>query len=329
MNSIPENIVDVILKASDKKNDHFNLIYEFENHLENKSDKKLFLGDYSNKICRFCGKDKKETTFKKKAHVLPEFMGNKRFFSNFECDICNEHFSLYETSLSNYGGVFNTFARVKGKKGYYKHKGINEKTETFIENDSVIMLINDPTTNPPESFKSINIDSVNKDLRFSTNKYSYTPIHAFKTFIKIGLCLLKNDQLNNYVSTINWLLEKNELGLDENNPLFTVYQKIGRDVPKHPWAVLMKKRKIFATYPSPSHVLLVSYGLYSFQVFIPGNIGDKWLWQEKKINLPIEQHLVNHKDIEHNQIRIWLDNIDLSSKELLKNPKDEFSVGYK
>ena len=329
MNDISENIVDVILQASSEKNDHFNHIYDIENQLISEINNKIFLGDSKVKVCRFCGRDSSNTTFKKKAHVMSEFMGNKRFFSNFECDICNEHFSLYETSLSNYGGILNTFARIKGKKGYYKHKGLNERTETFVEGDFVKMFINEPTTNEIENFKSIRIDNINKKIRFNTNKYSFTPIHAYKTLIKIGLCLVNEDHLSDYISTIKWLLEESELELSANNPLFTVYQKIGPKIPKHPWALLMRKKHTFTKYPCPTNALIVTFGLYSFLVFIPGNNEDKWIWKKNKINLPIEQHFINSRELEEGNVEIWVDNVDLSSQELQKNPTDEFIVGFK
>lgn len=47
-----------------------------------------------------------------------------------------------------------------------------------------------------------------------------------------------------------------------------------------------------------------------------------------KINLPIEQHFVHCEEPKNGIVGIWVDNIDLSSKVLLKNPKDEFTVGF-
>jgi hypothetical protein len=66
--------------------------------------------------CRFCGKTKKDgASFKKKAHVLPEQIGNKLIISHSECDVCNERFSNYETHLSEFLGPLKTLLGVKGK----------------------------------------------------------------------------------------------------------------------------------------------------------------------------------------------------------------------
>ena len=45
---------------------------------------KIFLGKKENRECRFCGKDSKETTFKMKAHIIPEFMGSAKLFFSFD-----------------------------------------------------------------------------------------------------------------------------------------------------------------------------------------------------------------------------------------------------
>lgn len=38
--------------------------------------------------------------FKSRAHLIPEFTGNKEVFYYNECDDCNNKFGLYETHLS-------------------------------------------------------------------------------------------------------------------------------------------------------------------------------------------------------------------------------------
>jgi hypothetical protein len=48
----------------------------------------------SERKCRFCGKSNPEVSFKKKAHLIPEFLGNKMLLSDFECDSCNYEFGL-------------------------------------------------------------------------------------------------------------------------------------------------------------------------------------------------------------------------------------------
>src|SRR5437868_6921115 len=65
--------------------------------------------------CRFCGVTGPKC-FKKVAHTLPEFLGNKGIFSNDECDACNALFSIYEGALAEMLKPFLTLGGIKGKK---------------------------------------------------------------------------------------------------------------------------------------------------------------------------------------------------------------------
>lgn len=319
----------VNLLASNHENDYFCRFYEYERVLKFENGSKIFLGNKINKICRFCGKDENEASFKNKAHILPEFMNNKWYFSNYECDSCNSHFSLYETSLSSYGGILNTFSKTKGKKGHYKHKGKSGQTTTFIEDEMIKMLIDEPKFNKGKIENPVTIDDNLKTLTFNTDKCSYTPIHVLKAFVKIGICMLKELNLNNYETTIKWLLETADLKQSNSKSLFYVYQKIGPGISKHPWAFLLKKRENFITNPIPTHVLLLSYGLFSFQIFLPGNENDKWIWQGDNVNLPIESHITNITESNEKKAEVAVDKIDFSSTELYKNPKHSFRIGFK
>ena len=51
-----------------------------------------YIVDPIDKVCRFCGKRYPDVKFKKKAHAISEFIGNKEFVLRNECDACNEKF---------------------------------------------------------------------------------------------------------------------------------------------------------------------------------------------------------------------------------------------
>jgi hypothetical protein len=321
------NSVRVNILVGDQDQYPFHNMYEMESYLRKKDERKIYLGDKDNMKCRFCHKDNTQTQFKKTAHIIPEFMGNKNYFSYYECDSCNEHFSKYETALANYGGIMNTFSKIKGKKGFSKHKGINEQTETLVENNKVLIRINEPSEDNEK--KSVIYDKDQGTLTFNTNKYSYVPIDAFKALIKIGFCMLKNDSLCDYELTRGWLLEENELKLQSNNPIFSVFQKIGGKLFPHPIAYLMRKKIEFIDMPFPTHSMLIFYGLFAYQVFIPGNLKDDWIWENDNIILPIENHITHSNLDSNNKIKSDVDMVDFSSNELFKNPKQVFSVNFK
>ena len=77
---------------------------------------KVVLGDMQNRICRFCGKQPPEVTFRKVAHAIPELLGNKSIESAYECDTCNQEFgSGIENDLGNWSKPMRTLIRIRGK----------------------------------------------------------------------------------------------------------------------------------------------------------------------------------------------------------------------
>ncbi|WP_279476738.1 hypothetical protein [Aeromonas veronii] len=62
----------------------------------------------------------KNLFFIKKAHAVPELLGNKFLFSKNECDLCNAIFSKIERDFSFFIGIDRTLYSMKGKKGVPK-----------------------------------------------------------------------------------------------------------------------------------------------------------------------------------------------------------------
>src|SRR5262245_16553961 len=52
------------------------------------------------RVCRFCDQGKPYVTFKKKAHAIPELVGNKTLLTLYECDQCNKRFSSFEDDFA-------------------------------------------------------------------------------------------------------------------------------------------------------------------------------------------------------------------------------------
>lgn len=47
-----------------------------------------------NRTCKYCGKDKQNTTFRNDSHIIPHSLGNNKYIDAEECDNCNQKFSL-------------------------------------------------------------------------------------------------------------------------------------------------------------------------------------------------------------------------------------------
>lgn len=316
---------DVIISAEKGRNSSFHQAYEIDSALVQKDDLKQYLGDSNKKICRFCGKDSAQTKFKMKAHIIPEFMGNKFCFSYFECDDCNQYFGTLEDSLFNLGGIHNVFSGVKGKKGFPKYKGNKENLTLFAKSQNNIRV----QSNKGENSETFAYDREKERVFVETNQHSFIPQNAFKALVKIGLCMINANELDNYKETLKWISSINTTE-NENNPFFNVFMKIGGNIRlSKPIAILFKKRKKNTLENIPEHTLLISHGIIKYQIFLPFHKNENKVVTNNKLVLPIEEHLITDT-IENNKItgfKIFKEN--LTGIEKTKERKHIFSFGFK
>lgn len=299
--------------------------------------RKVFVGEKKNRVCRFCLKGEKETTFKKLAHVIPEFMGNKVLFSYFECDRCNDLFSKYETAFFNFDGLIQTFSRIKGKNGVpifkdYKNDGL----EIVGEGNNLKLLIHDAIDSSDMSreekltaYTSFKIDEVAGMINFNLTKPSYVPRHALKCLMKIAFCFMPPWDVKQCDTLRRWLIND----IDETNfpshPFFTVYREFQTINFRKPVAMLFARRgrekNEWQELPVPYNTMLLMFGHLSYQIFLPFCDRDHWLWNEPEVYLMLEEHMTKVKE---GGLQAEGGLYDLSSCEKRVGEAHKFSVGW-
>jgi HNH endonuclease len=175
-------------------------VYELEETIFGDVGKKIYLGTKLPRVCRFCKRTNAEVTFKKYAHVLSQFLGNRNLLSYFECDECNELFGIYEQSFASYFGGLITFAGIKGKSRKVPKYG-DDKTGLEVSFGETFTQITIPAGNG-----QVEIDQENKSIIISTGR-SYVPIHIPKILIKIGLCMLQPEDVDDYDRARKFILD--------------------------------------------------------------------------------------------------------------------------
>lgn len=155
--------------------------------------------DKKDLVCRFCGvrngeinKNGNITTFRNKAHVIPEALGNKKLISFDECDHCNSEFGKgIDQSLINYLSVFRAIYGIKGKNGLKKIKGRNF-TFDFSKGFDIKL--------------SGNIDGSTEKVNCRLKGFdSFIPQDLYKSLVKIVINTLEQDELINFDRTISWV----------------------------------------------------------------------------------------------------------------------------
>jgi hypothetical protein len=141
------------------------------------------------------------TTFSNYSHLVPQLMGNKDLYSDFECDKCNEKFSLFENDLAEFLGVSRSVTGVFGSARTlgFKARKLRTKSRSFI-GDNILIIA-------PEDLKR-----EGEKTTISYTKNPYVPANVYKALLKSALSLLgKSEIIQNYPLAIEYLAGKKVL----------------------------------------------------------------------------------------------------------------------
>jgi len=73
-----------------KFEDHYELLFGLTYDLRDQNPERVALGPSSPRTCAICESTSPVATFRKDSHLIPAALGNRTFFSNEECDACND-----------------------------------------------------------------------------------------------------------------------------------------------------------------------------------------------------------------------------------------------
>lgn len=230
-------------------------------------DKKIFLGEKEKRTCRFCGRSKADgVTFKKEAHALSNLIGNNSLFSYYECDECNQRFSIYEGDFAEFMKIYHCILKVKGKRGIPSYRMNTSRVDIEGTTTAIKQFEGDPTL-------QCNIDEVNKKLTITALR-TYTPIHVYKALLKMALTILPKEDLEHCMSALKFL---NKEPVSVKIPLPVVIQMYGQGADVHHSIMgAIFKRRENAKGMVFSYVFLLAYNNMCFQMPIFGSDLDKF-----------------------------------------------------
>lgn len=244
-------------------------ITRYELKTENISNEdKIYIGNKDDRVCRFCGKVKEETTFKKVAHAIPELIGNKVLISFEECDECNENFSKLENELANFISFERSVTGIRGKKGIptYKSKsGLKIEHDKTKENRFIIHDILD-SGNMEE-------DIENNSITIGGERNPYIPLAVYKCFVKMALSIMPKKYLANFIDTLIWIGESNEL-VDGQVVCKIFEQFVPGGKPFKEIEMYLAIRKESSENNTPYCVFCICFGNFCYQVYLPFALPD-------------------------------------------------------
>jgi len=219
---------------------------------------KTKLGDEGNRICRFCRKREPEVSFRSDAHAIPESLGNKILFTNYECDSCNQFFGRgIENDFGIWSHIDRTLGGISGKHGVPTAKGAGWR----IENESDHIQVKRDGTAPDYV-----LDEEKKRFQFDIERGTYTPVAVLKAFVRIGLTLMPGEELPNFSEALDWIQEEDHTKSSvEQCPVFETSLS-GIKLDRVHAFLLIRKVGVRGV---PYAFLNLAYGYKMFQVCLP------------------------------------------------------------
>lgn len=252
------NTVEERVKLFDE---HYSILFSsLDIHPENK----YYIGKKENRTCRFCGKSKPEVTFSDIAHAIPEAIGNKKIILNEECDICNKFFSEnLEVHFDKITKPWRNVSQIKGKKKIPSYKTRDKKSRIDITDKIEIKeRIDSPLTE---------IDETNNTIKITYEIEPYIPIAVYKTFVKMALSVMPEEELVHFNEAISWIQDPTHTE-SFMNPLKVLTTFVPGPKPNiEPIVLLFKRKTEEAKYPYSIFVL--AFGNMIYQIIVPSFYG--------------------------------------------------------
>lgn len=221
------------------------------------------VGKSAEHTCRFCGLTRPDVSFSKKAHALPEFLGNKAIISYDECDSCNSYFSgSLESDFANMTLLSRALTNTKGKNGSVVFE--TGKGRSRVEGRGSSIQVQDIQSN-----RITKISEQADAVLFECQTGSFTPIAVFKCLAKMAISVIPTECLPLFKSTASWVRNPDHTA----NPLNThnlacYFTAVPGDVSHFPGSVmLLRRRKKFA--PLPFMLFQVAFRNQAFQIAVP------------------------------------------------------------
>ncbi|WP_418219866.1 HNH endonuclease [Chryseolinea soli] len=175
--------------------------YYLHKSVENLTER--YIRDQTNKTCRYCHGKFPEVTFLTKPHIIPELFGRNSVTSNFECDDCNKRFQKYESDTSSMIQHYLGLLNIKTKNGvptFQSIKKSGENSSVLRRDEHQVNLAFGTNANDFE------LDEENRILTIYFRTKKFMPYSVYRTFLKMGISLLTDDELsynNHYLKLLN------------------------------------------------------------------------------------------------------------------------------
>ena len=192
--------------------------------------------EYSQRVCRFCGRTESDgVTFRKKAHAISELIGNKSLILCDECDDCNGGIvNKMENSVATYFKALRPLLGIHGKSGIPSYKK-NELEIGQMSPGHVNVMVGQ------QNLKVTHLEDGGLKMNVKVDCGKYVPQHIYRLICKYALSVLPDHEfdMSTFEDLRNWILTGTQRGC----PLPLVAASVdGRQNPQFPQISVYKRR---------------------------------------------------------------------------------------
>lgn len=271
-----------------------------------KDEDEIMLGDPAAKrTCRFCGRTESAVTFKKVAHAIPHFIGNRTLKSLYECDECNgKVFSPMESQFSQFMSFYHTFYHVsKGGKVPTFRNNSKEKSKIVVDGGTIKIDCVEGEDLVPE------IDKKSHTFKIKA-KRSYVPQNVYKIFIKMALSIIPEVEMTHFKTTLEWLMGKRNFAY---NLMLIERRYDGLMNPFGFDSCMLFKRKPDHRDNVPAYIFGLAYYNFFFETYIPLCDEDRNL--NGKVDIPFIPTPLDYEGCKYSKMFHDLSSAEKVSKE--------------
>lgn len=189
---------------------HYDIVSQ---HVLGPNSERVYLGDKSKRVCRYCGLAEPQVKFRKVAHAIPDQVGNDWLVDHEECDAFNGHFAKWvEDDFGKWTLPWRTLGRVKGKDGVPSIKSNDKefridasakpmdgaKGAGSVRHDfQIYMGVNDARHE---------LDEATNTVKLTLDRPSYAPMGVFKCLVKKAIAVMPPEEEQRCAHLKKWIL---------------------------------------------------------------------------------------------------------------------------
>lgn len=253
-------------------------------HAFGPSSERVYLGDKTKQVCRYCGLAAPQVKFRKLAHAIPEQIGNDWLFDYEECDDCNLHFSKYvEDDFAKWTLPWRSLGRIRGKSGVPSLKSSDKqfRIDASFNNSTADNLAASNGRYDLEIRMALNdarheLDEETRTVKLTLERQPYISMGVFKCLVKMAIAVAPQEEENRCAHLKKWiLLTDHTFESYPYKPLNIIYQSVSGPLPNDRVSFWLLRRKPEGADDCFYMQFILQLSNHVFQIALPMHVEDR------------------------------------------------------